>query len=141
MFAAAAATTAAGISVLPIAAKAAGELHRTVFESNLFARQGRSLPDEAGVEKRLARQRVGGISGGAISEEPDYMAKTPKRASRGDSRSKFLAKKGESPYSSKSVLDDILAKVPNQTAGTESYKRISRPRPTRSDIFNQAFLP
>jgi hypothetical protein len=140
MFAAVAASTAAGVAVVPVAAKALGELHRAVFMSNTLARQGESIRD-AGADERLARQRAGGIGGGEVSEtdEPAYMGKLPRRAVAGDLRPSYVVKKG-SATSSKGILSDILAKVPRQVHGTDSYKRIARPQPSRQAGFgNQSF--
>lgn len=142
MFAAAAASSAVGVVALPVAAKAVGELHRAVFLSNTLARQGESINPDAGEGDKLARQKVGGISGGkrAESDEPAYMGKTPKN-SGADLRKSYQTRKGAAT-SSKGILSDILAKVPSQTNGTDSYKRIARPQPTRAGGFgNQSFTP
>lgn len=146
MFAASAASLTLGATALPVAAKAFGELHRTVLQSNgnnTLARQGESFDPAEGARERNSRQRAGGITGGTCSEteEPSYMDATPKKASAGDIRRSYETKKG-SATSSKGILSDILAKVPRRTVGTESYKRASRPAPSRQGGYgNQSFTP
>lgn len=143
MFAAAAATSAVGVAVVPVAAKALGELHRAVFPSDTLARQGESLGKDSGANERLARQRASGVGGGEVSEteEPSYMGKLPKKAMAGDLRRSYQQRKG-SATSSKGILADILSKVPRQSNGTDSYKRIARPPPSRQGGFgNQSYTP
>jgi hypothetical protein len=139
---ASAATVAVGVSVFPVAAKAVSELHRTVFNlSDALARQGESVPAEKGAGERLARQRAAGVDGTIDGGEPAYMGKVPSRATAGDKRKSYEVKKG-SALSSRGILDDILAKVPSQANGTDSYKRIARPQPSRQPGFgNQSFTP
>jgi hypothetical protein len=139
---AAAATVAVGASALPVAAKAIGELHRAVFMSNALARQGQSLVGSEGEIERSARQRAAGI-GGAVpeSDEPSYMDNVPKKAVAGDTRGKYVQTRG-SATSSRGILSDILAKVPRRANGTDEYKEIARPRPSRQAGYdNQAFAP
>jgi hypothetical protein len=139
MFAAAAATVM-GVSAFPVAAKAIGELHRAVFESNTLARQGLSVPKETGAGERLARQRAGGINGGTEGDEPGYMEKVPQKSQAGDTRKKYIVTRG-SATSSKGILDDILAKVPRQSNGTDDYKRINRPAPSRAAGYGNQSYP
>jgi hypothetical protein len=134
------ATAAFGVSALPVAAKAIGELHRAVFQSNVLARQGMSVPQEAGAGERLARQRAGGIKGGTDGDDPQYMSKVPRKALAGDTRKQHLVTRG-SATSSKGILDDILAKVPRKANGTGDYQRAIRPVPTRAAGYGNQSYP
>lgn len=136
------ALTAAGAGcALPVAIKAVGEIHRGLFlESNVLARQGLGAPENPGEGDKLARQRTGGIKGGLPQDEPGYVKKTPTRAQAGDLRQKYRVKSLGNATSSRGNLDDVLNKVPQRTYGTDAYKRIYRPVPTRAPGFdNQAF--
>lgn len=138
-----AATFALGGAALPVAIKAAAELHLTSLRANTLARQGESLPGAAGARERNAKQRAGGITGGTCSEtdEPSYMDAAPRKPQAGDTRADFAQKKGAAT-SSKGILADILAKVPRRTVGGEEYKRAARPSPAREGGFgNQSFTP
>lgn len=141
MFAIAGVATSA--VVMPIAVKAVGELHRvTVLRSNTLARQGESLPERRGEEKRLARQRAAGLKGGNEVKPPSYMGKVPSKATKGDLRREYeIGGLGEAT-SSKGNIIDILSRVPRRTVGTDDYKRIARPTPSRAPGFgNQSFTP
>lgn len=132
----------AGASAIPIAMKAAGELHRiTVLRSNTLARQGLSVPEEEGLGEKLARQRAGGISGG-IESDPSWARKVPAKPLAGDLRKEYEVGGLGNATSSQGILSDILAKVPKQVNGTDEYKRIARPNPKRAAGFgNQSFTP
>lgn len=137
------ASAAVGVAIVPVAAKALGELHRVAFPSNTLARQGESLSKDAGANERLARQRASGVGGGEVSEsdEPSYMGKLPKRAVTGDIRRSYETRKGAAT-SSKGILEDILGKVPRKSNGTDSYQRIARPPPSQQGGFgNQSYTP
>lgn len=136
------AATAAGVSLAPVAIKAIGELHQTVFLSNNLARQGQSLPKEAGALDRSARRRAAGVSDALMDdEEPSYLKEGPSRPVAGDLRKSYEVKRG-SATSSKGILTDILAKVPRKMNGGEDYQRIARPPPSRQAGFgNQSFTP
>lgn len=137
------AAVASGACAAPVFLKAAGEAHRAlVLQSNVLARQGESVPENAGNGAKLARQRAAGISGGVKSKEPGYMGKVPERKVSGDLRKDYEAGGLGNATSSQGNLTDILAKVPKQTLGDSEYKRINRPVPSRAPGFgNQAFTP
>lgn len=129
----------AGASALPVAIKAVGELHRAVFQSEL-ARQGQGIPVKRGEGERLQRQKVGGISGGVAPTKPGYFGKVPSRPLAGDLRKEYEVGGLGDATSSRSNLEDILDKVPRKMHGTESYKRIVRPTPTKKPGYdNQAY--
>lgn len=132
-----------GASAVPVALKAVGELHRTtVLQSNTLARQGESVPEKRGEGEKLARQRAAGVSGGVKPDKPSWLGKVPSRSVTGDLRKSYEVGGLGDATSSKGNITDILDKVPTQTAGTDEYKRISRPPPSRAPGFgNQSFTP
>lgn len=135
-----------GVSVLPIAIKAVGELHRhTVLQSNTLARQGNGLPEFAGEDEKLARQRAGGINGGLVPGKapPAYLGKVPKRGAPGDGRRDYEVGGLGNATSSRGRIVDILNKVPRRTAGASSdYKNANRPVPSRLPGYgNQSYAP
>lgn len=137
------AAVASGACAAPVLLKAAGEAHRAlVLRSNILARQGVSVPEDAGNGAKLARQRAAGVSGGVKSKEPAYMGKVPSRKVSGDLRKDYEAGGLGNATSSQGNLTDILSKVPRKTHGDTEYKRINRPVPTKAPGFgNQAFTP
>lgn len=137
------AAIASGACAAPVLFKAAGEVHRTlVLKSNVLARQGESVPTEAGAGQKLARQRAAGVSGGVKSKEPGYMGKVPSNKVTGDLRKDYEVGGLGKATSSQGNITDILAKVPKQQHGTDEYKRINRPVPSRAPGFgNQSFSP
>lgn len=137
------AAVASGACAAPVLLKAAGEAHRAlVLRSNVLARQGESVPEDAGNAAKLARQRAAGVSGGVKSKDPAYMGKVPSRKVTGDLRKDYEAGGLGNATSSQGNLTDILSKVPRNIHGDTEYKRINRPVPTRAPGFgNQAFTP
>lgn len=141
--------TAAGISAMPIAIKAIGELHRhTVLQSNgnnTLARQGNGTPSLPGVEDTLQRQRAAGIKGGfnPSKQPPAYMGKVPSRKLAGDDLEDYLVGGLGNATSSRGKMIDILGKVPAGTVGgSTDYKKSNRPTPRRVPGFgNQSFSP
>lgn len=137
------AAIASGACAAPVLFKAAGEAHRAlVLRSNVLARQGESIPAEAGNGGKIARQRAAGISGGVKSKTPGYMGKVPNNKMTGDLRKDYEVGGLGNATSSQGNIADILAKVPRQKNGTDEYKRINRPVPRRAPGFgNQSFSP
>lgn len=138
---------AAGVSVLPVAIKAVGELHRlTVLKSNnnnVLARQGNGSPTSD--DTKLARQRAGGVRGGLSDAKPSpkFLDKVPKRGAPGDGRRNYEVGGLGNATSSRGQINDVLDKVPRRTAGASAdYKRANRPIPSRLPGFgNQSFGP
>eukprot|EP00186_Timspurckia_oligopyrenoides_P003911 CAMPEP_0182448278 /NCGR_PEP_ID=MMETSP1172-20130603/25661_1 /TAXON_ID=708627 /ORGANISM="Timspurckia oligopyrenoides, Strain CCMP3278" /LENGTH=161 /DNA_ID=CAMNT_0024645081 /DNA_START=138 /DNA_END=623 /DNA_ORIENTATION=- len=108
--------------------------------NNVLARQGEGVPDFSGAGSKLARQRAGGIKGGVEVKGPAFLDKVPSRAMSGDIRGKYMAGGLGNATSSQGNLTDILAKVPKKINGTDEYKKIARPPPSKQAGFgNQSF--
>lgn len=137
------AAVATGACAAPVFFKAAGEVHRAlVLRSNVLARQGESVPAEAGAGRRLAQQRASGVSGSERRSEPGYMGKVPRKSMAGDLRKDYEVGGLGNATSSQGNITDILAKVPTQQLGTDQYKKINRSVPSRAPGFgNQSFPP
>eukprot|EP00174_Griffithsia_okiensis_P000473 GO255931.1.p1 GENE.GO255931.1~~GO255931.1.p1 ORF type:complete len:127 (+),score=1.85 GO255931.1:122-502(+) len=120
-------TSAAGLTALPVAAKAVGELHRQVFlQSNTLARQGMNVPDKKGEGEKLARQRSAGINGGlsGAKKDPAYLRDVPSRPMAGDKRRDYEVGSLGNATSSRGNITDILDKVPRRTlGGTQTIER------------------
>lgn len=140
---------AAGVSVIPVAIKAVGELHRlTVLKSNsnnVLARQGAGSPTSVADDTKLARQRAGGIRGGLSQAKPSpkFLDKVPKRGAPGDNRRDYEVGGLGNATSSRGQIDDVLDKVPRRTVGANGdYKRANRPIPSRLPGYgNQSYGP
>lgn len=142
------ASAAAGISALPVAVKAVGELHRhatTVLQANTLARQGNNVPANKGEGERLARQRGAGIKGGLSpnKKDPAFLRDVPSRPTAGDTRRDYEVSGLGNATSSRGNIVDILDKVPRRTVGGSSdYKKANRPTPARKPGFdNQTYTP
>lgn len=143
---------ASGIPLIPVAAKAVGEVHRQlVLQSNgnnTLARQGNGTPSLPGIADTVERQRAGGISsvppgstkGGAA--KAGYLGKVPSKPLAGDDREHYKTGLGNAT-SSRGRIVDILSKVPKRTVGgSADYKKANRATPSRAGGFgNQSFTP
>lgn len=136
MFALAAPAATSALVALPVAVKAAGELHRHVLASDALARQGVGPVPLPGAAKRAERNRAAGIPGGLADQEPAYLGRVPNRPVTGDLRKDYEVGRLGDATSSKGVLSDILAKVPRKTHGSGDYKKINRPDPRRLPGFD-----
>lgn len=137
------AAVATGACAAPVFFKAAGEVHRAlVLQSNVLARQGESVPSQSGAGERLARQRASGVSGPERKKEPGYMGKVPENNLAGDLRKDYEVGGLGNATSSQGNIMDILAKVPRRKMGTDQYKKINRPVPSRAPGYgNQSYTP